>query len=1101
MMVENYHKHTTWSNFFQIDSTTSLPDFTKKGDSLGCRCLFSGEHGYQGEWLHVYDLCLQDKFARDNNLSRLPLFRYSVEAYWVKDRTEKDNTNCHMVLVARTYNGIRKLNYILSKASDDGYYYKPRIDLDLLFTLDKEDVYVTSACLAGWKYDDADAVWLRIAEHFGDSFFLEYQAHHTQRQKELNRRIQELARNHGLQTIIGLDTHYISPEDAKKRDNLLKRKGIVYPEEEGWFMDWPSGSQLFQRMQSQGVLTDEEILLSMMNTHVFLNGCENISISTDFKIPILPQYQSLSYPDRVAELKSILNERYKTEDAPHRTEDRRQGLRYEVRQIEESGTADYFLTNHHIVKTATSPQYGGHLTTTSRGSAGSYYTSKLLGFTTIDRFEAEVPIYPERFITKERILSSHQMPDIDFNCESQEPFVKATKDLIGEHSCYPLLAVGKLKEKNAFKLYAGIHDVEPSYANEITTMIDRYNEAKKQADDEDKAHIHIEDFIEDKDMLAIYRESIDYQNIIEQAKVHACGFLIFNGNPEQKDVIGYGDIRYEIGLVRCVSESTGNSSLVACVEGSLLDAYGYCKNDYLIVDVVGIIYKLYHSIGMEVPTVSKLREMVTGDSLTWDLYAKGATCCLNQCEKYGTTQKVMVYKPQTVKELAAFIAAIRPGFKSLLDGFLRRVEYTSGEPEIDNILSDSFHYMLYQEAVMKIFTYLGIPMKDSYDTIKKISKKKLVGEQLRQVEETLKEHWLKNIGNLDHFEPVYRVVKDSASYSFNSNHALSMAFDSLYEAWFKAHYPAKFYEVVLNHYQEKNDKDKIFSILKEAKEFFGYHLAPFCYGQPHNRFRVDGDKNVIYPTLSSVKGIGEQAANDIESLSARHYQNLPDFLDGCKGTKINQSVIDKLVKIGFFSPFGNVHQIESSIQTYRYLMSSPAGRKKISKSQVEERGITREEILPYATDILSSGKQSEKQYTITDMHGLVRFLVGRIQEEEYPIVRLARYEYEVTGDVTLTDPDMDKRICLVMSLDTKHSPKFTGYCLKNGNRQELKIHKCKDNRSKEIKTSFSDAPVEDGDILILRSCRRQQKQKKEGDKWVPVPGVFEWWVNDYSVIR
>ena len=135
--VENYHKHTAWSNFTQPDSATSLSDFIKKTKERGGKCLFSTEHGYQGEWLHVYNE------AKAAGLK----FVYGVEAYWVKDineiiieeyidkkgekktREKKDNTNCHMVLIARTYTGIRKLNYIISIAQDEGYYYKQRIDL------------------------------------------------------------------------------------------------------------------------------------------------------------------------------------------------------------------------------------------------------------------------------------------------------------------------------------------------------------------------------------------------------------------------------------------------------------------------------------------------------------------------------------------------------------------------------------------------------------------------------------------------------------------------------------------------------------------------------------------------------------------------------------------------------------------------------------------------------------------------------------------------------------------------------------------------------------------------------------------------------------
>ena len=680
LLMENYHKHTTWSDLVQIDSSTSIEDFIKLSDEYGCKCYFSGEHGYPGEWLHVYNVCNDTK--KEDVRAKLGInnpitFRYSVEAYWVKDadavfqeeyedkktgekkvREKKDNANCHMVIVARTYNAMRKLNYILSCAHDTGFYYKPRIDLKSLFTLSKDEVYITSACIAGWKYEDATEVWLKIWQHFGDSFFLEYQTHNTPEQKALNKKIYEISKTFGIQTIIGLDTHYINEEDRIKRENLLLRKGLHYEDEDGWYMDFPNGVETYRRMVEQDCLPKEEILYAMMNTHVFIDGCENLSYDTDFKIPVHPDYQDYSYEERSKILHKILTDKFESEDDEHRTEDRREGIEYEYGEIDGSGTADYFIDNHSIVDLAIN-KYNGKLTTTSRGSASSYYSSKLLGFTTMDRFDAEVPIYPERFVTKDRILSSHQMPDIDYNVASQEPFVQAARELFGEHGCYPLLAVGKLGEKSGFKLYADIKGIEPSVANDISKCIDRYNEALKQADDEeDKEDIHIEDYITDPKHLEIFNDSKPYQGIIEQAKCHACGFMLFNGNVRQKDVVGYGDIRYEIGLIRCISESTGKSTIVANIEGGLLDSYGYVKDDFLIVDVVSIINKLYESIGKSVPTVTELRNMVTNDELTWKMYEIGATCCLNQCEKSTTTKRVMRYKPKEIKELAAFIAGI-----------------------------------------------------------------------------------------------------------------------------------------------------------------------------------------------------------------------------------------------------------------------------------------------------------------------------------------------------------------------------------------------------------------------------------------------------------
>ena len=1106
MVMENYHRHTTWSDLVQIDSATSINDFMKVHKEYGCQLYFSTEHGYQGQWIKVYDEC-----QKDGNLK----FRYGAEVYWVKDadaiiqeeytdkngeskiREKKDDANCHMVIIARTYEAMRKLNYIISCAHEYGFYRKPRIDLKQLFTLSPDDVYITSACISGWRYEDATEIWIRIWKHFKNSFFLEYQANNTEEQKKINKIICCLHNELGIQTIAGLDTHYLNDEDRIKRDNLLKRKGISYPEEDGWYMDFPTGREFYRRMLEQGVVPEEDIIYSMMNTHVFLHGCEELEYDREFKIPIRPDLVDKSYDERCDILRDQLMEAFSKEDKSRQTEDRKQAIDYELEQYKLSGTADYALSNSKVVRLAIE-KYGGHLTTTSRGSASSFYTSKLLGFTTMDRFDAEVPIYPERFITKERILASHQMPDIDLNCSEQEPFVLAARELFGDHGCYPLLAVGTLGEKSGFKLYADINGIEPSVANEISKDIDKYNEALKQAeDDEDKENIRIENYIKDKHHLQVFNDSKPYQGIIEQAKVHACGFMLFNGSNKNTDILGYGDIRYEIGLIRCVSKS-GNSTIVANIEGNMLDAFGYVKSDFLIVDVVSIIYELYHALGMEVPTVSELREMVSEDAETWNLYAKGITCCLNQCEKASTTKKVMTYKPQNIKELAAFIAGIRPGFKSHIDNFINRIPYTNGEKPIDDMLKDSFQYMIYQESVMSIFSFLGIPMKDAYDTIKKISKKKLKGEALRKVENTLREHWLKNIGNLDNFEPVYQVIKDSARYAFNSPHALAMANDSLYEAWMKAHHPSIFYEVTLNHYQNKDDKNKVAELLKEAKNKMGYKVGHYEYGKDNSKFNVDDKRKIIYPNMASIKGIGKTAVEDMMALYNKGFDNIIDIYLNTKGTSINSTVFKKMIMIGYFKKFGTVKKLLETVKLVDQFRSNGSFKKVISKKNMPDY-LKDIDLDRYATDVIKNGKHSESRYTITDWRGLIEEVCSKISDEEYHSAILGKMQYDILGYVETKDPNLDKRFVIVTELNTTYSPKFQGYCIATGQVSELKIHKRK-NVKKGIDTSFNDVPIENGDVIYMKKCSKELAMKKVEDKWVPQEGVYVWWVNNYSMV-
>ena len=730
LYFENYHCHKDFSNPTIADSGESIENYADRCHELKAKCLFSGEHGNQGNHFHVYTVAEKEKLK----------YRHSTEAYWVKDRHEKDRTNCHIILVAKNAEGRRDINYALSMANIDGYYYRPRIDLELLMNIPKDNVIVTSACIAGWWYDDASDVWLKIHEHFQDNFFFEVQTNNTDPQKRLNERILRLSEKNGIDIIAGLDSHYINDVGEVKRDQILKYKKVTYPEEQGWFMDYPDMLTGLERFANQNVLDEKLALRAFMNTNVFVNECEEIVLDRSFKIPSM--YKDKTYKEKCKIYMNDLNKAYSKEKI--KSKDRADGIRYEAKEVMNSDVVDYFLTSKKIVEDAINNE-GGILTTTSRGSAASYITNKLIGLTTVDRFNSDIPIYPERFLTKERV-DAGMMPDIDLNISDQEPFITATKKLLGEYGCMPLMAVEKLKKKAAWQLYAGANDVEPAMATQISKYIDKYEDALKYAEEEEKEFINVEDYIPEK-YIDLFRKSNDYQGITINLKVHACGNLIFDG-----------DIRREVGLITAISKTTGKRTLCACVEGGVLDDFGYVKEDFLIVDSVSLIHKCFKAIGREVPSFEELREMIKDDKPTWDIYEKGITCCVNQCEKASTTNKVKKYKPKTLAELSAFIAAIRPGFASLLSRFLNRSEYTTGEEKIDELLNDTAHFMLYQESIMKVLSFLGMKMGDTYGVIKSISKKKLKGEKKEKLLIELKKDWENEFGNLDNFSKAMSCV-------------------------------------------------------------------------------------------------------------------------------------------------------------------------------------------------------------------------------------------------------------------------------------------------------------------------------------------------------
>lgn len=1063
LYLENYHCHKDFSNVSTADCAESIENYANRIHQFGTKCLFSGDHGSQGNQFYVYKVAENEKLK----------YIHSCEAYWVKDRKEKDRANCHMVIAAKNAEGREDINYALSIANEDGYYYKPRIDLELLFNIPKDNVIVTSACISGWNYEDAEEIWLKIHDYFGDNFFLEIQYHNTEKQKRLNERILSLAKKYNIQIICGLDSHYVKDENSVKRDQILKYKDISYPDEYGWYMDYPDTKTVICRLKEQGVLSDEEIMRSIMNTNVFVSECDEIVLDRTFKIPSV--CKGKTYEEKCRVYKNLLNTAYAKEK--EKTKEKANGIRYEAKEVIESNVVDYFLTSQRIVHDAVNNE-GGILTRTSRGSAASFITNKLLGLTTVDRFNADIPIYPERFLTKERVLAG-QMPDIDLNVSAQEPFVRATKKLLGEHGCYPLMAIEKLKEKAAWQLYAGVNDVSPEDANKISKYLDEYNKALKYAEDDEKDDIHVEDFIPNE-YVELFKRSNEYQGITINLKVHACGHFIFDG-----------DIRREVGLISAVSETTGKRTLCAAIEGGMLDEFGYVKEDFLIVDSVSLTYKFFNAIGREVPTFDELRHMIDGDKLTWDIYEKGITCCINQCEKEATTNRVKKYKPKTLAELSSFIAAIRPGFASLLSTFLNREYYTTGESKIDELLQDTAHFMIYQESIMKVLSFLKLEMGETYGVIKSISKKKLKGEKKKNLLNDLTDSWIEEFHNKNNFNNVWNVIEDSARYAFNAPHAYSMGGDSAYQAWFKAHYTATFYEVAINHYQEKGNKDKIDALIKEAIKFFGYKFGDYEFGVDNRRVVIDEENKIIYPNLSKIKGFGEGVAEALYNIGKQDYENFIEVISAALKNSISKTILKNLIKIKYFKKYGDVNTLLATFKYYNLLKGGET--KVISKEKAMDNNLTFDLLNKY-------GNETEKQFNKIDSKGLLNELTNTIEYKPLTVKEELDNQKDVLDIITYVNTKVSKRLYYVDILDEKKT--VTNISL-------YEIYSGKTRKVKMWTSQFSRNPFSEKDLLNIHVIEKKHKKEPTGEInpntgkkiYADVPDKFEYWLKSYTIKR
>lgn len=1192
IIFQNYHKHSYWTNIKVSDSTTSLEEYCKRAKELGHGIISSVEHGWQGHYIECHQLA--EKYGLK--------FLFGTEAYWVKDRLSvdeaghKDGSNCHICLLAMNENGRQAINDILSQAAIDGYYRQSRIDLPLIMSLPAKDVIVTTACVAGWKYDDIEDIYLKMFQHFGNNFYLEVQYHNTEVQKELNKRILKLHDKYNFQIIMGCDSHYIDEKGKNDRDEFIKSKGMDYPDEDGWYMDYPDGETAYNRFAEQCVLSHDEIMEAINNTNVFLNVEEYDCpiFNHDIKMPTL--YPNLSQEEKDALFENIIWDewdKYKVEVPMEKWEHYKEEIRNEVDIVKTTFHSDYFLLDYNIAKLG--KEKGGVLTLTSRGcftkdaiistktglkninevqigdevinkdgkwasvsntmsydieeelleliydgcnkkkfvsrctkdhkiliynkdtkqtiwkqaqdiiplkdymccpkikiesnnhkdyidlneynifgfkyddnyiyetianigvpyayspsevarvlhtgksvienyvngkmdhfvarngvtekdvltytgfnsteeyreyirnkklkkinrfipndyimgqfigmmygdgfniknrsyiglaintttnkniinrkifetiaerinvpisenkskiknlsqlfikckvfkeyisrelfisdkqkikqfnskffdesleirkgiqnglfitdgcisnyrvsfdntslslinafrilsnsineniytlyvrdehvdkrgylnkesykasrckrfvledenywyvpvrqvknlgiqnttvydltvpdtnsfmldnaivhnSAPSFFITKLLGFTSIDRIAAKVHMYPERFMSPTRILETHSLADIDMNVAKQEPFWEAQEELLGYEHSKQMIAFQQLKPPAAWKMYAKSQNIDFETANTVSGFIKKWQKAVAHAEEDEKDTIDIMDYIP-KEYQEIYEKSVDYLGVISAVTPHACGSLIYQG-----------DIRKEIGYIYVKSQSN-DGMICCCMDGKWAEKYGFLKNDWLKVNVVEVIYDIFKRIGIEPIPSNELIKICTPENKVWDIYKNQCTKGINQVEGEGTASRAAKYKPNNISELTAFVAAIRPGFKTMYKKFESREPFNYGVKSFDNLIAtdempDSF--VLYQEQVMATLHYAGIPMSECYGIIKSIAKKRV--EEVYKYKEIFMDNFSKALVNNENMtkeqadsmtDNIWKIIEANASYSFN----------------------------------------------------------------------------------------------------------------------------------------------------------------------------------------------------------------------------------------------------------------------------------------------------------------------------------------------
>ena len=1045
MRYNNYHKHDHVSNIFTPDTNTKQEEYILKALEYGHTSYYSTNHGSFGDIFEARTLC---------NKYGLRCIA-GIEGYIVPNASQKDKRNYHIIVIPKTDEARKKMNYVSSMANIKGFYYKPRFFLSDLLKLDPNDVYITTACVAGLLRDEdsINEIFMPLYKHFKENVMLEVQTHDDPLQIEINKKAIYLSDQYGLSLIAANDSHYIDESGKEERLELLRGKHINYGSEDDFILDYPTAETMIERFKKQGVLTDKQISDALNNTLLF-DECEEIQLDYSIKMPTI--YPNLTPEQRVGLLKKEVNKRFKEIRKEEHIEGEefkkyKDGIRYEMKIIEDTNdeihTADYFLFNEKNVDLSVN-KYGGVLTRGGRGSCGSFYINRILGMTQLDRFKINLPLFPDRFASTARLLENRSLPDIDFNVKSQQPFIKASRELLGEHGCYPMYAPGTMQISEAFR----------NVCRSKNMSFDEFNHVAK----------NLEEYQDDPKWKPIIEEANRYVGTIISGSVHPCAHILSNTN-----------LLYEYGVTRL------GENVCVLITSSEADEYKVLKNDYLIVTVWKLIDETFKEIGIPIIKANELLDKIKNDQRIWDLFKNGITCTLNQVDSDNGCRQAKQYGISSFEDGAHIAAAIRPSFDSWREQFLDRKPYTTGSDQLDDVLKDTHGYILFQESLMQYFDWLGVSPAESIGLIKKISKKKIKQSDFDNLEERIKKQWIINTGSEEMFSETWHLVQSCMSYGFCSAHAAATSLDMCYGAYLKVNYPYEYYSVCFNNYV--GDKERTNKLTNEL-EYFGIKLSDIKFRHSNSKYSYDKESHTIFKGMSSIKFVGDNVGEELYALRDNQYDSFIDLLQDISNTSVNSKQLDILIKLDFFSEFGDINYLLKQVECYDKFY----GRKQFTISKLQKEGEDIELIKKYCQ------KQTEKTLKEFDYIGFLKDMTSSMVYSPVSITERMDYQKEYIGYISYINPNIGKRYYYVKDLSvTKSIVNIQLYEIYSGKTQKVKMWT----------TQYKKNPFDEGDILYLKSVEKKHKKEptgeinqKTGKKiYKDVPDKFEFWLKNFTI--
>ncbi len=870
------HLHTEYS---LLDGAIKIKDLFKFAKENDMPAVALTDHG---SMFGVIDMVLNGKATPEVK----PLIGcefYICEGDVIEDKTTK-KIMYHLVLIAKNNVGYQNLIKLNSIAHTQGYYYKPRINHELLEKY-SEGIICLSACIQGEvirnmldgddKKSKEKALWYQNI--FKDDFYLELQDHNLSEQKETNPKVIELAQELNIKMVITNDSHYIKAQDALWHDTLLCEQTKSSKSDTNRFKF--SNNEFYiktpeELRKSFSWMEEDMFNEAIANTVEIADKC-NVEIELDASH--LPSYPVPDGYDTVSYFDFLCLEGLKKRYGDNYGEEITERYEYEKKTIVEMGFPAYFLITWDFINWARENKIP---VGPGRGSAAGSIVAYALGITNID------PIYHnllfERFLNPERI----SMPDVDIDfCKRRRgEVIDYVTQKYGEDRVCQIITFGTLAAKAALKAVCRVYDIPFAESNKWAGMIPSIPGTR--LDDALLKGMELQKLCDENETVArLVDEARHIEGLKNQVGTHAAGVIISHTSLD--DII-------PIALSK-------EKAVTTQYPMKHLEKLGLLKMDFLGLETLTIIQdsldliKERHGVEIDIDNIP------LDDTPTFELLKQGATDGVFQLESSGMKKLVKDLKPSVFEDLGALVALFRPGplesgmVKDFVDRKHGRQKIEYAHPLLEKILKDTYGTIVYQEQIMQIFQELAGYTLGGADMVRRMMGKKEL-ELMAKQKSIFIEGALKNKMPEKAASTLFEQIESFAKYCFNRSHSAAYAFVAYQTAYLKAHYPVEYMCSILTSQADNQDKTQQYILQAQALDI--EVLAPDI-NKSSSQFSPDGD-NIRFG-LASIKGVGAAVIEEIaKERSIKEFESFFDFCQRVDPKCLNKKVLESLIKAGAF---------------------------------------------------------------------------------------------------------------------------------------------------------------------------------------------------------